>query len=103
MNGIIIVVLLIGVSYGLPRLDDACCFQSSGDRCECNKVYSCHIPPTYFGSEQYLPPCPNSECNDNCVFSDWLISIICTVGVFFIDLLFIGTTWLICRRRCEDS
>ncbi|ELP87243.1 hypothetical protein EIN_094700 [Entamoeba invadens IP1] len=99
----LLLLLISFVATALPEVGDLCCFDKDGQGCDCMAVYTCNVPAMYFGSENtYLPPCAYDECKKNCIFADWLISIICTVGVFFVDLLLIGTLWLMCRKRCEN-
>ncbi|KAL7713804.1 Single tm domain protein [Entamoeba marina] len=69
MKLVTIFLILISCSYALYELDDNCCFFENGDMCDCSAFFSCNIPPIYNGETQYLPPCVESECNSNCVFS----------------------------------
>ena len=69
---LILTMMVFGCS-ALPEADGNCCFMKEGDYCECSNVFSCNIPPAFFGNDnKYLPPCVDAECNKNCTFSGLL-------------------------------
>ena len=100
MKNILIFILFILTANALEKSDAACCHDiSNGNLCYCSGVYECDIAAVAYDGVAYLPMCIEGDCQKNCYFADWLITIIATVGVFLIDLVLIFLFWLCCRNR----
>ena len=97
---IIFLSFFIGISLALYTQKDGCCLQGqTGEICKCTTVFTCDVNPVFNNETEYMPMCVEKVCQENCYFSDWMITLIATVGVFFIDLFIVLIIWLICRTR----
>ena len=97
----IITFLFILSVNSLESTDKGCCHSSGvkAEVCLCEGIYECNVKPVVYGETTYLPMCIESECQKNCYFADWLITIIATVAVFIIDLIIVFLFWLCCRTK----